>query len=612
MQLRTSNANLADFDNFFDTGDTLSGTGSGALRRCFTSASSLEQRRHQHRNLRYRNLPIGTTVASWSSVRGARGRFARYHRRARCAAFARLDRHRARAQLLRNTIRDSDYNVTAQLVDVDLSTWIAALGAPQVAVTGRVGANATLSGRWPYPHLKGNAELDNGTVWRFPIDKATATLSTSGQRVLLNSATVTSPGITAEAYGSMGFSMEQPLQFTLHASSSDLPRLAVELWRRQLAVSGSFESTLTLGGTPANPTVNATFDGTNTVLYGVSVPSLHGAIALQRHNAVLHDASITLPKGVIAITGSAPIEINPFAIGPRNAPVSVNLTAKDVDPSAFDALLGNNTKLGGTIAGDLGISGTVAQPQISGRFSISKGEYVSDLSRTPITGIEAQIAFNHTTATVNKLQGNFGTGTIVSTGSFTFGPQPTYLVNVTAKGAQLNLPAYGNGTIDGALALLRNGESHRRCSVARSTFSNATIPFSAFVAATQNGTLLTKLPPLDLDVALAIGKNVRVRGSGFGAGLDIGATGSAAVERYARRTDDGRHVLGNQRNAHVLRPCVPRPERARHLPAGERRHPDDPRDRHDPREQSRSEQPLQRGRRDGRRRGPGHQPADYL
>ncbi len=528
LQLRANNANLADFDNFFDTGDTLSGT--GPVRFDIVS-----QAHHLSSNgdidiarLRYRNLPIGTTVASWSSVRGVvvgsldiTGAQGTLHSHGSIGI--------AQEPSFFGILRDSDYDVTAQLVDVDLSTWIAALGAPQVAVTGRVGANATLSGRWPFPRLKGNVELDNGTVWRFPIDKATATLSTSGQRVLLNAASVTSPGLTAEAYGSMGFSMEQPLQFTLHASSSDLPRLAVELWRRQLAVTGSFESTLTLGGTPANPTVNATFDGKNTVLYGVRVPSLHGAIALQRHNAMLHDASIVLPKGVIAITGSAPIEINPFAIGPRNAPVSVSLTAKDVDPSTFDAVLGNNTKLGGTIAGDLGISGTVAQPQISGRFSISKGQYESDLSRTPITGIEAQIAFDHTTATVNKLQGNFGTGTIVSTGSFTFGPQPTYRLNLIAKGAQLNLPAYGNGTIDGTLALLRNGASGPALLSGKVQFSNATIPFSAFVAATQDGALLTKLPPLDLDVALAIGKNVRVRGSGFGAGLDIGATGSAAV-----------------------------------------------------------------------------------
>jgi len=526
VQLRTGNASLSDFNNFFDTGDTLSGTGpvrfdvvSQAHRLSSNGDVSIA-------HLRYRTLPIGTTIASWSSARnvvhgalditGAEGTL---HSRGAIAIAQEHD--------LFHIVRDSNYDVSAQLSDVDLSTWIAALGAPQVAVTGRFNGNATLEGRWPYPRFKGGAELDNGTVWRFPIDKATATFSTSGQRVLLNSASVAAPGITAQASGSMGFSMEAPLQFTLHASSSDLPRLAAELWRKQLPISGSFESTLTLGGTPANPTVNATVDGTKTVLYGINVPALHGTVALQNRKVVLHDASITLPKGVIAITGSAPIEINPFAIGPRNAPVSVNVSAKDVDPSAFDTVLGNNTTLAGSIAGDLAITGTVVEPQISGRFSVSKGTYVSDLSRTPITGIEAQLTFDRGTASIDKLQGDFGSGTISATGSFAFGANPRYLVTATARGAQLNLPAYGTGTLDGAIALTRNPGSPASLR-GKITLSNATIPFSAFLAASQKGTGGAP-PPLDLDVDMVVGKNVRVRGSGFGAGLDVAGTGEAKV-----------------------------------------------------------------------------------
>ncbi|MGB6986842.1 MAG: translocation/assembly module TamB domain-containing protein [Candidatus Aquilonibacter sp.] len=527
LQLEANDANLSDFDNFFDTGDTLNGIGpvrfdvlSQAHRLSSNGAINIA-------HLRYRTLPIGTTVASWSSahnvlqgsldVSGEQGSL-RSHGSIAVA----------QEQDLFHIVRDSSYAITAQLSDVDLSTWIAALGAPQVAVTGRVNANATLDGRWPDPIFKGAAELDNATLWRFPIDKATATFSTSGQRVLLNSATVAAPGITAEAYGSMGFSLEQPLQFTLHASSSDLPQLAMELWRRQLPISGSFESTLTLGGTPANPLVNATFDGTKAVLYGVSVPSLHGAVALERHKAVLHDASITLPKGVFAITGSAPIEIDPFAIGPPKAPVSVNVTAKDIDPSAFDVLLGNNTKFGGTINGDLAISGTVVNPQISGSFSIDKGTYVSDLSRTPITGIEAALNFDHSSALINKLQANFGSGTISATGSIAFGANPTYIMMATARGAQLNLPTYGTGTLDGAIALVRNAGAPALLS-GKVELSNAAIPFSAFLAAAQNNGAAVKPPPLDLNVDMVVGKNVRVRGSGFGAGLDIGATGSGQL-----------------------------------------------------------------------------------
>jgi autotransporter translocation and assembly factor TamB len=527
LQVRTSNANLADFNNFFNTGDTLGGTGpvrfdvvSEAHRLSSNGALDIT-------DLRYRNLPIGTTVASWSSARNVlqgslnvTGEQGTLHSHGSIAV--------ALQPTLFRTLRASNYALAAKLNDVDLSTWIAALGAPQVPVTGRIDANATVTGRWPNPHFNGNAELDNGTIWRFPIDKFTATVATHGQRISLDSASLAAPGITAQAYGSMGFSLEQPLQFTLHAASSDLPRLAAELWRMQLPVTGSFESTLTLGGTPSNPTVNATLDGTKAVVYGLNIPSLHGSVSLERHNAILHDASITLPKGELAIEGSVPVQLNPIALGPPKAPLSFQVTAKDIDPSAFNAMLGNDTELGGIIAGDLAVSGTVAEPQISGNFGISKGTFVSDFDRSPITGIEGSMTFDRESATLDNLQANFGNGSVAAKGEVTFpqaGKSMTYLVTATAKGAQFNSPMYGSGTVDGEMALTRGADADDPLLSGRVELTNTTIPFAAFLAASPQAA--SAPPPLDLNVNFVVGRNVRVRGSGFGAGLDVAGTGEA-------------------------------------------------------------------------------------
>jgi hypothetical protein len=63
------------------------------------------------------------------------------------------------------------------------------------------------------------------------------------------------------------------------------------------------------------------------------------------------------------------------------------------------------------------------------------------------------------------------------------------------------------------------------------TLSDATLPFAAFIkAATQSSAArwATQIP-LAFDVSATVGKNVRVRGSGYGAGLDIGATGSVRL-----------------------------------------------------------------------------------
>jgi hypothetical protein len=524
LQLSAPRTDLSDFNNFFDTGDTLDGNGS--LR---FDVISQAHRLSSNGNIaiahfRYRNLPIGSTSATWSSahnvlqgslaVDGAEGSL---HARGTVAV---PNEH----QFL-HILRDSKYAISGELAQLDLSTWIAALGYPQVAVTGYVNGSATIDGRYPTMQMRATASLEHGTVWRLPIDSASGTFSSNGGRFAIDRFDLSAPGLQASASGSLGFSRDAPLAVTMHGSSDDLPELVAQLWRVQIPVKGTFESTLSIGGSIANPTYEAAFDAKNAVLNGIVVPSLYGALQLHGTDVVLRDAGVTLPKGTIAIAGSAPIRVNPLRFGLPSQPVTLTVDVRGVDPGAFDALVGNNTKLGGTIDGSLGISGTVAQPRITGKFSVTKGSYVSDFERTPITAIEAAMTFDRTAASVDKLQAHFGSGTVSGSGHITFGTLATYAIKVNAKGAQLNLPAYGSGAIDADLALTRE-DSHPALLSGTAQLSNASIPFAAFLAAAQKGSQGgSPLPPLDLDVEMKAGKNVRVRGSGYGAGLDIGATG---------------------------------------------------------------------------------------
>ena len=524
LQLQAPRTDLADFNNFFDTGDTLDGNGSVRFDVISQAHQLSSNGDIAISHFRYRNLPIGDTNAAWSSshsvlrgsldVTGAEGSL---HSRGSVAV--------AQEHQFFHILRDSRYAISADVTQLDLSTWIAALGYPQVSVTGYLNGNARINGRYPTMQLQASASLKNGTVWRLPIDSASGTFSSNGGRLVIDRFDLSAPGLAASASGSLGFTRNDRLAVTLHGSSSDLPQLVAQLWRVQIPVKGTFESTLTIGGSIANPTYEAAFDAKNAVLNGVEVPSLYGALQLHGNDVVLHNAGATLAKGTIAVTGSAPIRVSPLGIGPASKPIALAVEVKGVDPAAFDALVGNNTKLGGTIDGSLGISGTVAQPTVTGKFSVTKGSYVSDFERTPITAIEASMTFDRTSASVDKLQARFGNGTVSGSGRIAFGTPVTYAVKLIAKGAQLNLPEFGNGAIDANLALTR-ADSHDALLSGTAQLSNATIPFAAFLAATEKSAQIGAAPlPLDFDVAMNAGKNVRVRGSGFGAGLDIGATG---------------------------------------------------------------------------------------
>lgn len=414
-------------------------------------------------------------------------------------------------------------------------------------MTGRVDASLTANGRFPHLLLRGTADLQpGGTIWRLPIDRATIAFSSNRNRLQIDSASLSAPGLNASANGSFGLGLTAPLALTLHASSNDVPQLVATLWRKQVPVSGQYETTVTVGGTLVRSSLKASFEAHNAVLYGLDVPSLFGSIELQGRNVVLHDAGAKLLNGSLAIAGSVPLQLVPFGIA-RTSPLSFSFTVSGLDPSDFDTILGNGTKLGGTIEGNLGVGGTLAKPLISGRFSVTNGSYVSNLELTPITAIDASLDFNQTSASLEEFKAHLGSGTINGSGRIAIDKGTTFAAKLTARGAQLNLPTYGRGTLDADLVLERTTPQQTPDLRGAVTLSNAAIPFAAFLAATAQSAGNKGTPlPLDFDIRLDAGKNVRVRGSGYGAGLDLGATGGVQLAgSLANPTLDGSFTTTN-------------------------------------------------------------------
>ncbi len=168
-----------------------------------------------------------------------------------------------------------------------------------------------------------------------------------------------------------------------------------------------------------------------------------------------------------------------------------------------------------------------------GRVSLANGSYVSDIERAPISQIAAAVAFNHTSASIARASARLGNGSLTGSGDIEFphgfAGESALTARAIARGAQLDLPAYGSGTIDASLALAKKPKTDALLS-GSVALSNATLPFASFVRAAQQSSSANALPlPVAFDLSATAGKNVRVRGSGYGAGLDIGVAGSVKL-----------------------------------------------------------------------------------
>jgi len=534
VHVASDRADLSDFNNFFDTGDTLDGNGKlrfGALIRPGHVQTSGDI---DILKFRYRNLPIGDTRATWSSERNdVTGNVA-------------IGGSEGSLKLngsigvvpsgdIATVLQRSRYDLTGSVADLDLSLWVPALGFPSVPVTGRVSGDATLKGRYPALAMQGSARIDGGTLGPLTLETATIALHANGTHVAIDSSQLVTPGLQASASGSFGLLPSDKLDLQVHAATDDLPRLVYQLGNIHVPVSGTFESTLQLSGTMHAPEFSAGFDASDVDAYGISIASAFGEVRLRGTTLVLSDAGATFKRGSASLAGSVPPQLSPLRVGPSNQPISFDLDVTDLDPALLDAVLGSNTKLGGTINGHVGIAGTVGSPQIRGQASLEAGSYASDLERTPIEGATATLTFNRNSATLARLFARVGSGTVYGNGSVEFpdgfatSSDLAFNVSGHAKGAQLDLPAYGKGTLDADVSFKKEPKRIPLFS-GSVALSNSTLPFSAFLAAAQsNGAGAGPPLPLAFDLLATAGKNVRVRGNGYGAGLDIGATGAVRL-----------------------------------------------------------------------------------
>lgn len=534
IDLRAPHADLRDFNNFFDTGDTLDGRGSVKLAAASHGASITSSGDINVRNFRYRNLPIGDTKAAWSSAHNVlAGSLAVGGTEGMLRAGGSIGLSPSNSW--QSTLMHSRFDLEGSIDNLDLALWLPALGMQNLPVNGRASGNAIVHGRFPNIDLRSSARIVNGTLGPLALDRADVALHSAGRRMIIDRAEMATSTLSAQATGSLGLGPNDPLDVNVHAATSQLAQLVYDVSRVKVPIHGSFESTLTVSGTYKAPRLSAGFDGTDVVAYGVPIASLFGEVRVERHALVLSNAGATFTHGEATLAGSLPMQLAPLRLAAPDQPISFDLDAVGLDPSIFNEALGNNTKLGGVIDAHLGLSGTVRQPIVVGRASLTNGSYSSDFDRTPITQIAAALSFNHTVMSLEHASARVGGGIVAGSGSVEFqngftAAGTTLAFKGTARGAQFDLPAYGNGTLDAAIAVTKKTNADAVLA-GKATLSDATLPFASFIRLAQASNAIGGPPlPLAFDLQAVAGRNVRVRGSGYGAGLDIGVAGSARLE----------------------------------------------------------------------------------
>lgn len=520
-------ADLADFDDYFDESEILAGTGPLSFNFFDNGRTTTTSGAVTLANARVRRFPLGAVDGHWSTTGGkiaadlaVDGALGKIHTSGTVVPVAGgpID-----------TFRRARYDADVQAGNVDVGTLLPAAGF-HYPVLGRLTATGHLAGVFPHLAIGGHASLANGFIAGFPVASADVTTRILGDRVSIDSAAADLGFVRFTATGDVGLETTAPLALHVHASVPDIGAAVRRIVpRKPFDVSGALESDALIAGTFAKPRITAGFDLEKPRYGPLLVQRIIGSLESDLHSVKLDSAQIVLNHGTAVVAGSLPITLNPAGIGPGDAPLSITADARSVDLAGLAPLFpGAGTKLGGTVDGHLALEGTVRSPRVLGTVGIANASYVSSLETSPIREANARLMFEGTSVALEALHARVGNGTIDARGSLNLpipgAPTQGYSVAITAQGAQVNMPAFGGGTIDGTAQLVSGTRMPTLSGDV--VLTNATIPFAAIFRSATAPVDASGGPIFDLAFNIkADAKSVRIKSPI----IDVGTAGTIAL-----------------------------------------------------------------------------------
>jgi TamB, inner membrane protein subunit of TAM complex len=518
VDIQAPYADLSDFNDFFDRGDTFAGTGSLALSATVRGTQIVASNGNVFfAGARYHQLVLGNVAATWRSAGES------------------IDTNVSLGAATGNlhlagsvTPSATRANVSVQASNVDLATWLPMLGL-DAPITGRLNAQATLAGRYPDIALSLHAALSNGTLGRLPIERFEVRSSALRGRGRIESAVLDVPSLTTQASGTFGLRSGDSLALVAHSTSPNVGAFLHEAVGKDFGLAGTLDSTLRLTGTRVRPHINDTLV-LQSLRYGnFTVPRLAGAIGLDRESVTVSDGEIDLARGKALVSARAPIRFSGSRVVPGSGPISASVRATDVELSNFLSLLPKGTQMNGRIDGEVVAGGSLDAPLVSGSLALRDGTFSGQMERSPITGILADLAFSGTRASLQS-RATVGGGSLSAQGTAAVSslrdPASSALnVQARATNARLDLPGYFRGVLNGNVAAVRENSPLAELS-GDLTLSDARIPLTAFLNMKSGGQSQKGLPDIAFsNLRIAAGNNVRVQN----ANVDVGATGDVTL-----------------------------------------------------------------------------------
>jgi autotransporter translocation and assembly factor TamB len=501
VRATSPHVDMADFNDFFGGKDVFFGKGDFDLGVSQTGEAAAWGGHFMLDDAALSGYPLGHIAADFTSRRGALRAVVSQTGSVGAADLslsARLRTGRVRL----SELQTARYRIRGQLRDVDVSAMLPLVHESGLGLSGRLDADGEMQGTLHNPIGSARFALSAGRMRRMPIKRLSGELRTDGQNVTLSHGDLELPYLTASAEGHYAFA-DQRIGGKATLVADDLASIATAM-RVPGALGGEATATVVLAGTAKRPEAAMSVDAGRATLYGIAFDRAAINATYAPGQVAIGDTELDFARnrGSVRFAGGLPLQLQPLALGPKDRPLELTIDAKKVDLSVLDPLVGRYMTLAGSLNAGASISGTAGDPRGKGTAQIRQASVNAPEQQVPLTDVSADIGFDQDTITLRDLGGRAGSGSFTMSGSAHIVPAEGLRQNaglqfsshVFLRGAQVDVPGWLRGTIDGDLSMARSGQTpFVEGSVA---VANAIIPFSAIydLATGSAGVVADKAP----------------------------------------------------------------------------------------------------------------------
>ena len=283
------------------------------------------------------------------------------------------------------------------------------------------------------------------------------------------------------------------------------PAIFLPIFHISQPLVGSLDFTVQWSGSAKNPTAGLSLEATDAGVPGATVDRISALAYYKNGTITIQDGMIAKGDHRLIVQGTLPVAADRFELDPRG-PIQLALHLEDTDLSLLSLLAPSIQDASGTVAGQVAVGGTVAQPTMTGSIQTTGGRLRWAPMRTPLEHVAADITFSQNLVEVHNVSADIGGGhlTVQGTAAVSNFHVEKLDLGLAANRLTVDIPGAYTGRVDANLAL--KGPAAAPTLSGGVTVSGGRVTYAG---TTSGGTAVkTAAPPVRLDVNVATGTDV--------------------------------------------------------------------------------------------------------